>query len=88
MSLKLPRPAAKVKFQQNDMYLTEICWSGILQLVMSFLKSLLNFFLERETEPVPDNYFLAHGKGETHPFSILHCNTDCLDLIPSNGPNT
>lgn len=34
MSLKLTPPAAKVKFQQNGIYLMEICWSGILQLIL------------------------------------------------------
>lgn len=34
MSLKLTPPAVKVGFQQNDIYLMEIRWSGILQLIL------------------------------------------------------
>lgn len=89
MSLKLTPPAVKVRFQQDDIYLMEIRWSGILQLILvgDVIPEIPAqfFFLESETELLPANYFLAHSKGENNPFSILHCNIRCLDLVSSNG---
>ena len=53
-------------------------WS---ELVMPFLKCLLRcVFFDSETEPLPDNYFLVHWKGENNPFFILHCKDWALKM--------
>lgn len=84
VSLKLPPPAVKVNFQQNYICMMELYFSGILQLILvgDVVPEIPAhfFFLENETETRPDSYILAHWKGENSPFSILHCNIDCLDL--------
>lgn len=94
ISLRLTPPAAKVKLQQSYIYLMEICCSGTLQLMLvgGIIPEVpIQIFLVNEAELLPDNNFLAHWKGESNPFSIPHCNVDCLDLVdlvPCNGLNT